>query len=165
MRNTPSSFFHSLILTPTENPSLKPSAASNKESSPAIVAATLKVASMPVSSAVMSIKRPIGRVRSCSSNNLTGFEKSIESFSNIVAPALVMPFSSQDTILPEIVRFLLSAAVRVIGKLIFIGLSPPPLVFVRYSSHRYDLGFHKLVHALTRIHVRNHQDQNVFRFR
>ncbi len=50
---------------------------------------------------------------------------------NIVAPALVKPFSSQETIFPEIVRFLLSAAVSVTGKLIFIGLSLLPLGFAQ----------------------------------
>jgi hypothetical protein len=46
----------------------------------------------------MSTNFPKGLVLSCSSNNLTGFEKSIESFSNTVNPALVEPCSSQLTI-------------------------------------------------------------------
>ena len=84
-------------------------------------------------------------------------------FSNTVAPALVKPFSSNDTIVPDIVRLRLSAAVSVIGKLIFnvllIGSSPPPLVFAQRSLRQRDLGFHKLAHALMQIHARNRQCQ------
>ena len=79
-------------------------AASSRASSAAKVLAKRNVASKPVSVAVMSINLPSGFVRSCSSNNLTGFEKSMLSFSNTVKPALVEPCSSQVTILPEIVR-------------------------------------------------------------
>ncbi len=101
----------------------------------------------------------IGRVRSCSSNNLTGFEKSIDPFSNTVAPADVFPRSPQVTIVPEIVRLRLSAAVSVIGKLIFIGLSPLLPVFVRHSLRRCGLVFRKLEHALMLSLSRNHQCQ------
>ncbi len=78
-----------LILTPTENPSLNPVAASSNASSAEKVLAKRNVASSPVSVAVISTSFPSGLVLSCSSNNLTGFEKSIESFSNTVNPALV----------------------------------------------------------------------------
>jgi hypothetical protein len=66
----------------------------------------------------------------------------------------------QVTIVPEIVRLLLSAAVSVIGKLIFIGLSPLHLVFAQRSLRQCGLGFHKLAHALMQIHARNHQCPN-----
>ena len=124
---TPSTLSQASTLTPTEKPSRKPSAASTKESSPAIVLAILNTASMPVS--VISYERslPIGRVRSCSRSSFTFLLNLIESAPNTVGPAEVLPCSPHVTMRPEMVRAFESAAVSVIGTSIFIGLSPPPL--------------------------------------
>ena len=62
---------------------------------------------------------------------------SIELAANTVGPADVFPCSPQVTILPEIVRAFESAAVMLIGKLIFIGLNLLPLGFAQHSSHRW----------------------------
>ena len=105
----------------------------------------------------MSINLPNGRVLSCSNSNFTGFEKSMLSLANTVLPADVFPASFQETIVPEIVRLFVSAAVMVIGKLIFIGLSPPPLGFAQRSLRQCGLGFHKLAHALMQNHAKSHQ--------
>ena len=80
------------------------------------------------------IKEKIVNLLYLDKDNLTDFEKSIESFENFVAPAEVFPTSSKLTILPVMVRLLLSAAVSVIGKLIFIELDPPLLVFAQLAT-------------------------------
>ena len=123
--------------TPTEKPSRNPSAASMRASSPAIVVAILKTASIPSLVTLASINFPIGRVRSCSRSNLIPLPISIELAAKTVGPAEVLPCSPQVTILPEIVRAFESAAVIVIGKLIFIGLNLLPLGFAQHSSRRW----------------------------
>ena len=117
--NTPSTKSCAFTLTPTLKPSRKPVAASTNASLPAVVSAILNVASIPCSVAVIDKTFPIGRVRSCSSNNLT-FLVAIDSGLNVVSPADVDPVSFHVTTRPVIVRDSLSADVIVSGMFSFI---------------------------------------------
>ena len=116
---TPSTKSCAFTLTPTLKPSRKPVAASTSASLPAVVSAILNVASIPCSVAVIDKTFPIGRVRSCSSNNLT-FLVAIDSGLNVVSPADVDPVSFHVTTRPVIVRVSLSADVIVSGMFSFI---------------------------------------------
>ena len=152
---TPSLADHLSTSIPTLKPSRSPSAASTNASDPALVFPILNTASIPVSVSLYSITLPIGRERSCSKNSLTFF-KAIELAANFVRPADVLPSSFQVTIVPDIVRESLSAAVTATGIVNFIILSPLLCVFHLLIRHLCGLVPHRLGRALVGYHARSH---------
>ena len=115
-----------LTRTPTLNPSRSCSLASTSKSVPAVVLVTFALPMIPAGVGVNSMKRPTGRVASCSISSLMLPGSSrfvIDPTSKMTGPRLVRPGRPNGTIMPVSVLESASAAVMLAANLICICVS------------------------------------------